>query len=50
MIEAGGHGIHVPFEMIWDHEHEDLPADTERVYQVKDLRGVELVRNFRAPL
>ena len=49
MIKAGGIGVYVPFEMIWDHEHEDVPANTERFYEVKDLRGVvDVVRNTLA--
>jgi putative hydrolase of the HAD superfamily len=40
MIIAGGIGVYVPFEMLWDHEHEDVPGGTERFFEVKDLRGV----------
>jgi len=40
MIEAGGHGVYVPFEITWEHEHEDVPVETPRYYEVKDLRGV----------
>ncbi len=48
MIEAGGIGVYVPYEMIWDHEHEVVPADTERFYEVKDLSGVvDLVREIK---
>ena len=48
MIAAGGIGVYVPFEMVWDHEHEDVPADTERFYEVKDLTGVvDLVRELK---
>ena len=51
MIEAGGYGVYVPFEITWDHEHEEVPKDTPRFYEVKDLRGVvELVRHSLAPL
>ena len=47
MIQAGGVGVYVPFEMIWDHEHEEVPVETERFYEVKDLRGVvELVNTL----
>lgn len=47
MIEAGGYGVYVPFEMIWDHEHQEVPKNTPRFYEVKDLRGVvELVRGM----
>ncbi len=40
IINAGGHGVYVPFAITWEHEHEDVPADTPRFYEVKDLRGV----------
>jgi putative hydrolase of the HAD superfamily len=40
MIAAGGFGVYVPFDIIWDHDHEDVPADTPRFFAVKDLRGV----------
>ena len=47
MIEAGGYGVYVPFEILWDHEHEDVPKNTPRYFAVKDLRGVvELVRKL----
>jgi putative hydrolase of the HAD superfamily len=37
MIAAGGIGVYVPFEILWDHEHEEVPADTERFHEVKHL-------------
>ena len=40
MIEAGGFGVYVPFTILWDHEHEEVPKDTPRFYEVQDLRGV----------
>jgi putative hydrolase of the HAD superfamily len=40
MINAGGIGVYVPFEMLWDHEHEEVPVSTVRFFEVKDLRGV----------
>jgi putative hydrolase of the HAD superfamily len=40
MIEAGGHGVYVPFEITWDLEHEEVPEDMPRFYAVDDLRGV----------
>jgi putative hydrolase of the HAD superfamily len=40
MIEAGGIGIYVPFEILWAHEHEVVPADTERFYAVNDLSEI----------
>jgi len=47
MIQAGGHGVYVPFEILWDHEHEDVPPRTPRFYEVKDLRGVvDVVRGI----
>jgi putative hydrolase of the HAD superfamily len=40
MIAAGGIGIYVPFEILWDHEHEDVPQGTERFHEVKHLGEV----------
>lgn len=40
MIDAGGYGVYVPFEITWDHEHEVVPKGTERYFEVDDLRGV----------
>lgn len=47
MIQAGGFGVYVPFEITWEHDHEDVPASTQRFYEVKDLRGVmDVVREI----
>ncbi len=40
IIEAGGYGVYVPFSILWDHEHEVVPAETPRFFEVEDLRGV----------
>jgi putative hydrolase of the HAD superfamily len=40
MIEAGGFGVYVPFSILWDHEHEEVPEGTERFFAVEDMRGV----------
>ncbi len=40
MIKAGGIGVYVPFSILWDHEHEEVPAGTERFHHVEDMRGV----------
>jgi putative hydrolase of the HAD superfamily len=40
MIAAGGFGVYVPFEIIWDHDHEEVPEGTPRFFTVKDMRGV----------
>lgn len=40
MIEAGGYGCYVPFSILWDHEHEVVPQNTPRYFEVEDLRGV----------
>ncbi len=40
MIQAGGFGVYVPFNILWDHEYEDVPPDTPRFFEVTDLRGV----------
>ena len=47
MIHAGGYGVYVPFEITWEHEHEDVPANTPRFFEVKDLRDVvDVVRDI----
>jgi putative hydrolase of the HAD superfamily len=40
MIAAGGYGVYVPFEILWAHEHEEVPVDTPRFFEVKDLSEV----------
>ena len=40
MIEAGGHGVYVPFAVVWSHEHEEVPPGTPRFHEVEDIRGV----------
>lgn len=47
MIQAGGIGVYVPFEILWDHEHEEVPKDTERFYHLRDLSELsELVKTL----
>jgi putative hydrolase of the HAD superfamily len=40
MISAGGYGVYVPFSILWDHEHEEVPQGTERFYAVEDMSGL----------
>ena len=48
MIAAGGYGVYVPHDIIWDHEHEDVPQGTDRFYEVEDVRGViEVVQRIK---
>ena len=45
MIAAGGWGVHVPHELLWDLEHADAPEDDERFHHLDTLEGLpELVR------
>jgi putative hydrolase of the HAD superfamily len=37
MIEAGGHGVYVPFNIIWDHEHEQVPEGMPRYHEIAHL-------------
>jgi putative hydrolase of the HAD superfamily len=37
MITAGGHGAYVPFEILWDHEHEVVPSGTPRFHEISHL-------------
>lgn len=43
MIQAGGYGVYVPFDILWEHEHEEVPVDTPRFFAVDDIRGVAAV-------
>jgi putative hydrolase of the HAD superfamily len=40
MIAAGGYGVYVPFSILWDHEHEEVPQETERFFAVEDMSGL----------
>lgn len=40
MIRAGGHGIYVPFEILWDHEHEEVEANLPRFHAVETMADV----------
>ena len=45
MIAAGGWGVHVPHDLLWDLEHADAPEDGERFHHLDSLEGLpELVR------
>lgn len=47
MINAGGYGVYVPFEILWDHEHEIVPRETDRFFEVENIRGVaDVVQNL----
>jgi len=45
VIELGGWGVHVPYDLTWAHEHvEELPANITRFYELDNLGGLpELV-------
>jgi len=32
--------VYVPFDILWEHEHEEVPVDTPRFFAVDDIRGV----------
>jgi putative hydrolase of the HAD superfamily len=40
IIQAGGYGVYVPFEILWDHEHEAVPKHTARFFEVQHIGGV----------
>ncbi|WP_238372418.1 HAD family hydrolase [Heliomarina baculiformis] len=47
MLQAGGWGVHVPHELVWDLEHADLPADSDRFRQLPTLAPLpELLREI----
>ncbi|MEO1680097.1 MAG: HAD family hydrolase [Pseudomonadota bacterium] len=41
MLETGGWGVHVPFELAWALEHADAPVDHERFRVLPSLGGLE---------
>lgn len=40
MIAAGGWGVHVPHDLVWDLEHAEAPEDGERFCQLDSLEGL----------
>jgi putative hydrolase of the HAD superfamily len=47
MLNAGGHGVHVPFELTWEYEREAAPEDHPRFHVVKDLSQIaELINRL----
>lgn len=48
MIKAGGYGVYVPFNILWDHEHEEVPKGTSRFFEVDNLSGVVEIVNTLA--
>ena len=48
VIEAGGHGVHVPHGLIWALEHADPPLGHPRFHHLPDLGGLpDLVASLR---
>jgi putative hydrolase of the HAD superfamily len=45
MIKAGGHGVHVPFELTWEFERVDPPEEHPRFHVAEDLRQVAGIIN-----
>jgi putative hydrolase of the HAD superfamily len=39
-IAAGGWGVHVPHDLLWDLEHAEAPADHPRFAAIPDLAGL----------
>jgi putative hydrolase of the HAD superfamily len=47
VIAAGGTGVYVPFEIIWEHEHEEVPEDLPRFFEIAHLGELEnLIKGF----
>ncbi|MGB3279288.1 MAG: HAD family hydrolase [Pseudorhodobacter sp.] len=40
VIEAGGHGVHIPHEVTWELEHADAPEGHPRFHSLRDLSGL----------
>ncbi len=38
MLELGGHGVHVPYELLWAHEAHDADPVSERFHRLERLR------------
>ena len=37
MLELGGHGVHVPYALLWAHEAHDTDPDSERFHRLQRL-------------
>lgn len=49
VIEAGGHGVHVPHRLTWALEHAEPPEGHARFHRLDDLSGLpDLVRRLNA--
>jgi putative hydrolase of the HAD superfamily len=49
VIEAGGHGVHVPHRLTWALEHAEPPEGHARFHRLEDLSGLPaLVRRLNA--
>lgn len=47
IINAGGFGVYVPFDILWDHEHEEVSRETPRFFEVEKLIDVvDVVHNL----
>ena len=40
VIEAGGHGVHIPHEVTWELEHAEAPEGHPRFHRLQDLAGL----------
>jgi putative hydrolase of the HAD superfamily len=40
MLEAGGHGVYVPFELTWEYERVEPPIGHPRFYTVKTINEI----------
>ncbi|UOA26008.1 HAD family hydrolase [Pseudosulfitobacter sp. DSM 107133] len=40
MLEAGGWGVHVPHDLLWDLEHAETPDSHPRFREISDLGGL----------
>lgn len=39
-IEAGSWGLHVPYHIVWEHEHAEAPPDLPRLVTLETIEGV----------
>ena len=49
VISLGGYAVHVPHEIVWEHEKMDMP-ESEKVFEVKNIRElpniIERIQNL----
>ena len=37
VLSLGGHGVHIPYPLLWEHEHVDHDEDLDELAAIRDL-------------